>query len=176
MESERLKEGAWKWFAGLAPDVSGVAPALPLRRLSNDVDADAAAVTNGTASGLQAALVCFQRHPDIRLALFPVIDHFSRAHWITLFSTVLPAAVATPREFLALVHDLLPALRSASGVAAALTADGVVDWLVEKAMATVCSQTHTPAQMCSICRFRLFLSVWLFHLICVCMTCACVCV
>jgi hypothetical protein len=101
---------------------------IPPRRLAApDMDSE-------SSTGIQRALVCFQKHADIRLVLFPVIEHFSRSHWLTLFSSVLPAVIPSSHDLLAFLHDLLPSVRAASGATAALTTDGVIDWVLDYSM------------------------------------------
>jgi hypothetical protein len=83
LDNERMREVAWRWLSGI-----GAGP-NEFDMPSAASSASAAITSDGT--GLQAALVCFHRHPDIRLALFPVLDQFSRAHWSLLFGSVLPS-------------------------------------------------------------------------------------
>jgi hypothetical protein len=133
LESERMREVAWRWMSGVGQ--TSIDSDFYGGQASSTVNPSPTSSHSGSTSdgsGLPAVLACFQRHPDVRLSLFPVIDHFCRAHWSLFFAQVLPTIMPAPRDLFSFVHELLPAMRGSNGVASALASDGVVDWLLDQ--------------------------------------------
>eukprot|EP00742_Colponemidia_sp_Colp-10_P006574 GILJ01007045.1.p1 GENE.GILJ01007045.1~~GILJ01007045.1.p1 ORF type:complete len:1707 (-),score=396.78 GILJ01007045.1:173-5251(-) len=82
-------------------------------------------------AGLEATVLCFKRHPDTKLALWPVIEQFSRTNLLDLYSNHLRRLIPDPANLMDLIHEFLSPMVESRLSREVCISSGLVDYLLE---------------------------------------------
>ena len=114
---EKCKDDLYNWFIGV--DSKLASNALDTRNLTL------------IGTGLRSFISCFNRHPDIKISLFGMLDNICKSRCFHFFTQAVNADLNSPSAMIPFIHELLPVLKTHLTISRALVADGIIDYWVD---------------------------------------------